>query len=43
MDVTKKDEMAKLEAKFDALNETIISAEKNLERENNDLISKLRD
>jgi len=33
MDQLKKDEMSKLEAKFDNLNETIISAEKNLERE----------
>lgn len=33
MDVTKKDELAKLEAKFDALNDEIVKGEKNLERE----------
>jgi HK97 family phage major capsid protein len=33
MDALKKDELSKLEAKFDNLNETIISAEKNLARE----------
>lgn len=33
MDAVKKDEMAKLEAKFDSLNEMIVSNEKNLERE----------
>jgi len=33
MDVTNKDEMAKLEAKFDAFNLDIVAGEKNLERE----------